>query len=819
MRFFNDPNFKVFKIKYNSKEPIDKWKDPNKWKNYQGCDYEEGYNYALYLSASNLVALDYDPRNSNDETKKTLNDLKRILDKTYSHKTAGGGDHYLFKVDPTRAYPFKGALCQGIDIKYNGYIVIPPSSIDGNNYEADLFEGKPIIDLPSEIEEMCTGKPIQQRAITDFPQQTITPYRDEMFNYLQIAKDIQSYANKNKIGYEIWKDIGMCFHSILNGSDIGFECFKIVSNNSQYKDSEASLKYKWESFGKNKSKNKYGLPKLREILSHINIELDNYQKVDYIFNLISGTSNMIIPTIDQKPSLDSLKDTLLSKDSIDKKDLLNLLQSISSSGVAPKRVPKLNDFLEKISVKFFNQFVAYIKASKSYAVLENQGTSRETFYLHTTTQFKEAFLPFHIKSSKGSDIYLTDYYIKSPDKKVYTDIVYAPTTNRSDYLTVFPRGSVSIEPTATDYNEKLVKPFLDFLTHNICGIPFDLQGVDDDVIRAKKNLCRYLLWYMAHTLRKPQEAQSVILALWGIQGTGKNMFTSIFGRLFDNPTMFTNITFSNLDSSYTDCYNKKFLCVCNEFPPKLESRVWAKLKAYTGTEDFITMNPKGEKQYNAVIRARFITTSNMYPAFGETSDNRRIIRIQTEKNITDFTEIAKLRDDKEFIHNLAKYLNNIDLKEFQACIVPKDKIMTQEEIQVESLLKREQTKDSDAMHEILLSMLNVQEAPYIINMNTKEYGRIKAIHLDKLFKCINIKFKELNGRLSLEYQTSRQFLAKMIKFYPNPTHPKLLSIPRPFIIDGKSIKLYEYNSFIKYFLGENDILEDEKELDSVEEDI
>ena len=73
--------------------------------------------------------------------------------------------------------------------------------------------------------------------------------------------------------------------------------------------------------------------------------------------------------------------------------------------------------------------------------------------------------------------------------------------------------------------------------------------------------------------------------------------------------------------------------------------------------------------------------------------------------------------------------------------------------------------------------------------------------------------------MSLEYQTSRQFLAKMIKFYPNPKHLKLLSIPRPFTIDGKSVKLYEYNSFIKYFLGENDILEDEKELDSVEEDI
>ena len=160
MKFFNDPNYKVFKIKYNSKEPIDKWKDPNKWENYQGCDYEEGYNYALYLSASNLVALDYDPRNQTNETKKTLDSIRPFLEATYSHKTAGGGDHYLFKVDPKIAYPFKGKLCDGVDIKYNGYIVIPPSSIDGKNYEEDLFGTNHIIDLPLEIENMCVGKPV-----------------------------------------------------------------------------------------------------------------------------------------------------------------------------------------------------------------------------------------------------------------------------------------------------------------------------------------------------------------------------------------------------------------------------------------------------------------------------------------------------------------------------------------------------------------------------------------------------------------------------------------------------------------------------------
>ena len=225
MKFFNDPNFKVFKIKYNSKEPIDKWKDPNKWKDYQGCSYEEGYNYALYLSASNLVALDYDPRNETDETKKTLGNIRPFLEATYSHKTAGGGDHYLFKVDPTTAYPFKGKLCDGVDIKYNGYIVIPPSSIDGCNYEEDIFGTNHIIDLPFELEEMMCAK-IPEKA--ESKQIDITPYRDKKFKYKELSEAILEYANNNVLDYDTWLRLGAGFHSIFEGSEEGFEYFKLI---------------------------------------------------------------------------------------------------------------------------------------------------------------------------------------------------------------------------------------------------------------------------------------------------------------------------------------------------------------------------------------------------------------------------------------------------------------------------------------------------------------------------------------------------------------------------------------------------------------
>lgn len=828
MRFFNDPNYKVFRIKYNSKEPIDKWKDPNKWKNYQGCDYEEGYNYALYLSASNLVALDYDPRNSNDETKKTLDSIRPFLEATYSHKTAGGGDHYIFKVDPKTAYSFKGKLCEGVDIKYNGYIVIPPSSINEKNYEADLFGTNHIIDLPFELEEMMCSKLPEK---IESKQIDITPYRDKKFKYKELSEAILEYANNNVLDYDTWLRLGAGFHSIFEGSEEGFEYFKLISKNSYFQDSDLEIKKKWESFSNDHGK-KIGLGGLISILKDMKINIDDYLDPNWIFNFTEKDiklrenkskeeTNKMLQIVKKKDGkdLNQIFNKALQKDHIEEAEFLNLLNEVNSLKLPPKGVKAIEDILRDLAIKFFSQFAVYVKSSKCYAVLENLGTPKEEFYLYSYFQFKERFLAYHIKSVTGKKIYLTEYYSESDKRKTCMEVVYAPYTTQKDFIPIFPRGSVSIEPAAKDYDPEVIQPFIDLVKHNICAIPFDENRIDEEELEAKKNLMKYIFWYMAHTLRKPEEAQSVVLALWGDQGTGKNMFTGIFGRLFINPMMATNVTFNNLEGNYTDYIAKRLLCVFNEFPPKLEGRVWSRLKAHTGTEDFMTMNPKGEKQYSAMIRARFITTSNLYPSFGETSDNRRIVRIQTEKNIKDFTEIARLRYEDNFIHNVAKFLNTIDLNEFNSSVIPKDRIMTEEELETEADLKKEQTKDTEIMHEILIDLLNVDEAPYIIKRKKTDGEIIRYIYLVELFKCVQTKYKELVGKRSLEYQTSKQFFSKMTRFYPSTQYKKPMALKNSFNVHGKTVRLYDYDDFIKYFVGSNTVFEDEKELDSVEEDI
>ena len=59
----------------------------------------------------------------------------------------------------------------------------------------------------------------------------------------------------------------------------------------------------------------------------------------------------------------------------------------------------------------------------------------------------------------------------------------------------------------------------------------------------------------------------------------------------------------------------------------------------------------------------------------------------------------------------------------------------------------------------------------------------------------------------------------MIRFYPSTQYKKPVALKNSFNVHGKTVKLYDYDDFIKYFVGSNTVFEEEKELDSVEEDI
>jgi hypothetical protein len=81
-------------------------------------------NVGLSCIASGLVVLDIDPRNGGNEILAALLAELGQLPATAEAASGGGGRHLIFHAPPGK---MRGSLGPGLDIKHDGYIIVPPS--------------------------------------------------------------------------------------------------------------------------------------------------------------------------------------------------------------------------------------------------------------------------------------------------------------------------------------------------------------------------------------------------------------------------------------------------------------------------------------------------------------------------------------------------------------------------------------------------------------------------------------------------------------------------------------------------------------------
>ncbi len=91
-------------------------------------------NIGVACAPSGFVVLDVDPRNGGDETFGSLRKELGDLPATWTCLTPGGGQHYYFR-DSVGEYA--GKLGDGLDIKFNGYVIAPPSYVVTRDYEGE----------------------------------------------------------------------------------------------------------------------------------------------------------------------------------------------------------------------------------------------------------------------------------------------------------------------------------------------------------------------------------------------------------------------------------------------------------------------------------------------------------------------------------------------------------------------------------------------------------------------------------------------------------------------------------------------------------
>lgn len=106
----------------NDLEQVTQW-----WEQYPDA------NIGLNLAASGLIAVDPDIYKPGCEWNDFIRD--RELPETLVQTSARGGKHYIFTSPP--GDEFAGKLCNGVDIKRNGYVVVAPSTFEGKAYRWD----------------------------------------------------------------------------------------------------------------------------------------------------------------------------------------------------------------------------------------------------------------------------------------------------------------------------------------------------------------------------------------------------------------------------------------------------------------------------------------------------------------------------------------------------------------------------------------------------------------------------------------------------------------------------------------------------------
>lgn len=257
-------NFKIFPCGANSKTPLEKdyaekaSNNPEiirQWAlKYPNC------NWGMHLKNNGLIAVDIDPRNGGEDTWLELSLQHGFSDeKEWIQKTPSGGMHYIYSVPDF--HHFKGALGKGIDIKHNGYILIPPSSIKGNAYTSNSGE---IRNLPEWIFEKTIKV---QKELTKEQKQENGVFSDEYLHFL-----VTQIKEKTSLSYGEWFG-AICACKFSRGEE-GFKYAVIATKNGSYKEGDLELlKSKWATISPNVAggiTEKY----LEKILSDYNIDFD-----------------------------------------------------------------------------------------------------------------------------------------------------------------------------------------------------------------------------------------------------------------------------------------------------------------------------------------------------------------------------------------------------------------------------------------------------------------------------------------------------------------------------------------------------------------
>ncbi len=171
-------------------------------------------NIGLSLEMSGLVAIDVDSYKPECAWPAFI--AGRDLPPTLRQTSSRGGEHHIYGVAPGTEVP--GKLCQGVDVKHDGYILLHPSTFEGKPYVWATTPETPPAPAPAWL-LLPTGGP---RAPKEARQRAKLPASDvERMVILQLL-----HERSNNLSREDWVDLCLALkHTVGEAAYPGWLAF------------------------------------------------------------------------------------------------------------------------------------------------------------------------------------------------------------------------------------------------------------------------------------------------------------------------------------------------------------------------------------------------------------------------------------------------------------------------------------------------------------------------------------------------------------------------------------------------------------------
>ncbi len=193
-------------------------------------------NWAISCAKSGVVAVDVDHAHGGMEAWATM--IHKNGDPNALKATSGsGGLHYVFKADKSKKY--RGKIQKGIDVKFNGYILVYPSLHErtGDHYRWTNFREKASHLSPAPV------------WLSDLIEKTTRVGKaDPTFKFgNKYLEKLVTSLKESELDYEEWMQAGMALHAATEGSLEGLQLYLSLTQGASFQDGDIEkAEAKWD---------------------------------------------------------------------------------------------------------------------------------------------------------------------------------------------------------------------------------------------------------------------------------------------------------------------------------------------------------------------------------------------------------------------------------------------------------------------------------------------------------------------------------------------------------------------------------------------